>query len=254
MLGSLNAPVTNYIFKWIGKPKDNGFYEANKQFIAPLPLPRANAAERAGLSALAKGMQERRTAQVAEEVALEERLAATARGDLPLERLLPGVRGIEAITETKPKSIDARQAKRWTDDERAGDEEAALARIDALIRLDSEFVVTLAAGKLSFIVDEQEAARLFVGEHDGPLIEAQWRATAIAFQPTGKDDARRLVARLRRVATTADAETARQIVTIGRALAARDVVLRDDEAQLHEMTCRLFKLTPKERALVEAGR
>lgn len=42
LLGVLNAPISNYIFKWLGKPKDNGYYEANKQFIAPLPIPKAS--------------------------------------------------------------------------------------------------------------------------------------------------------------------------------------------------------------------
>ena len=133
------------------------------------------------------------------------------------------------------------------------DEEAALARLDALIRPDSELAVVLDGGKLAFTIDEQEAARLFVGD-EGALIEAQWRAVAIAFQATGKDDARRLIARLRRVATAADAEVTRQIVEIGAKLATRDAVLRDDERQLHEMTCAMFGLTPAERALVERGR
>ena len=253
LTGTLNAPVSDLIFSWQSKPFRGDYRSANKQFIAPLPIPRAGPAERAALSALARGMQERRTAQVAEEAALEERLATTARGDLPLERMLPGVRSIEAIEADLPRSIDKREAKTRIDDDRAADEEAALARLNALIRPDSEFTVALANGKLAFLVDEQESARLFVGD-EGALIEAQWRAVAIAFQPTGKDDARRLVARLRRVATTAEAETARQIVAIGSRLADRDAVLRDDERQLHEMTCAMFRLTPAERALVERGR
>lgn len=254
LAGTLNAPVSNLVFSWLSKPFRGDYRSANKQFIAPLPVPKASAADRAGLSALARGMQERRTAQVADEARLEERLKAAARRDLPLERLLKDVRGIAAITEAMPKSVDARDHQRWIDEERAADEEAALARIDALIRPASTFAVTLIGGKLGFLIDGQEVARLFVDDAEAPLIDAQWRAVSIAFQPSGKEDARRLVIRLRRVATAAEPALAGQIVAIGSALAARDTLIREDEAQLHELTCRLFALTPAERRLVEAGR
>lgn len=38
LLGLLNSRLLNFYFKLIGKPKDNGFYEANKQFIFSLPI------------------------------------------------------------------------------------------------------------------------------------------------------------------------------------------------------------------------
>ena len=38
LLGILNSRVANFYFKLVGKPKDNGFYEANKQFISPIPI------------------------------------------------------------------------------------------------------------------------------------------------------------------------------------------------------------------------
>ncbi len=129
-----------------------------------------------------------------------------------------------------------------------------MARIDGLLRLDSEFAVLLSKGKLSFLIDDQEAAFAFVGDAEGPLVEAQWRAVAISFTPTGKGDAHRLVARLRRVATEAAPAVAEQIIAIGRRLANRAAVIRDDEKQLHDMTCALFKLTPEEKRLVERGR
>ena len=38
LLGVLNGAVADFVFRRIGKPKQGGWYEANKQFIAPLPL------------------------------------------------------------------------------------------------------------------------------------------------------------------------------------------------------------------------
>ncbi len=254
LLGAMNASVTNYIFKWLGKPKDNGFFEANKQFIAPLPIPRADRIDRAALTALAQGLQQRRTRQMDERAALEERLGDTSRPPLPLERLLPDVRPMGEIEAAAPRRIPANERKAWADEERRGQEESALARIDALLRPTAELVVMAADGAVRVAVEEVEAARLFVALEAEPLVAAQWRAVALDFTPTGKGDAKRLLDRLRRVALDAEPDLAAQIVALGARLAELDAVLRDDEAQLHELTCRLFRLTPEERALVEAGR
>ena len=215
LLGVLNAPTSNYVFKWLGKPKDNGYFEANKQFIAPLPIPTADRTSRASLSALAKGMQQRNTDRVRRRAALEERLAATARLRLPLERLLDEVRAIAAIEASLPASVPPSDRKRWIDEQRSADEEAALARIDALFRLDSTLDVVLVEGKLSFRIDERPAARLFVSDGEAALVAAQWRSVALDFQPRGKDDAKRLIERLRRIATDAEPALAAQIIAIG---------------------------------------
>lgn len=254
LLGVLNAPVTNYIFKWHGKPKDNGYFEANKQFIAPLPIPNPDRAGRAALSALAMGMQERQTRRIEHRRDLNERLASTASATWPLERFLPDVRPIAEIEEGAPASLPASQRKTWVDEQRKADEESALARIDGIIQLDSLADVIAERGKLSFRIDEQEVARVFLDEVELTLVEAQWRAVAVDLSPTGKGDAARLVARLRKVATSAEPALRKQIIDIGNELAILSDIIRDDESQLHEMTCFLFGLTDEERRLVERGR
>lgn len=254
LAGILNAPVTNTIFGWLTKPFRGDYKSANKQFIAPLPIPKATRAERAALSALAQGMQQRKTEQVDLHARLDERLGATARTRWPLEKLLPDVRPVATIEADAPASISSADCKRWVDEQRTADEEAALARIDGAIRLDSEASVTLADGKLAFLIDEAEVARVFLGEAESALVEAQWRAAAIDFAPTGKGDAKRLVDRLRYVAVSADPAVAEQIVEIGAKLHWLSDVIRDDEAQLHELTSQMFGLTDVERALVETGR
>jgi hypothetical protein len=234
LAGVLNAPVTNTIFNWLSKPFRGDYKSANKQFIAPLPIPKATRAERTALSALAKGMQQRKTQQVDLRAQLEERLGATARTRWPLEKLLADVRPIPSIEAETPPVIKPRDRKKWVDEQRAADEEAALARINAAIRLDSEASVALADGKLAFLIDDMEVARVFVSEAESALVEAQWRAVSLDFTPTGSGDAKRLVDRLRFVATTADPAVAEQIVVIGRKLHQLSEVVRDDERALVE--------------------
>lgn len=254
LAGIINAPVSNSIFGWLSKPFRGDYKSANKQFIAPLPIPKADRAGKAALSALAKSMQERRTRQVGLRAELEERLGAAAKSSWPMERILPGIRSIAEIEETAPKALKPSERKIWVDEQRKDDEESALARIDGLIGLDSIGEVAAERGKIAFLIDEQEVARTFLDEDQMPLIEAQWRATAVGFAPTGKGDAKRLVDKLRKVVTEAEPALRQQIIDVGGELASVSDVIRDDEDQLHEMTCFLFGLDAEERRLVEAGR
>jgi hypothetical protein len=40
LLAILNSRAADYFFRCTAKPKDRGYFEANKQFIAPLPIPK----------------------------------------------------------------------------------------------------------------------------------------------------------------------------------------------------------------------
>ena len=164
------------------------------------------------------------------------------------------MRSIAEIEAAAPASLPASERKAWIDDQRKADEESALARIDGLIELSSRADVIAERGKLAFRIDERELARTFLGEDELPLVEAQWRAVAVDFAPTGKGDAARLVAKLRKVVISAQPALRKQIIEIGNAMAKLSEIIRDDERDLHEMTCHLFGLTVEERRLVEAGR
>ena len=249
----LNSPVSNAIFGWLSKPFRGDYKSANKQFIAPLPIPRVNRRDRAALSSLAKGMQQRRTERVELRADLEDRLAATPRTNWPLEKLLPDVRSVREIEDETPKSVPSSERKKWVDEQRKADEETALARIDGLVHPTSEATVLLERGKLGILIDDQEIARVFVSDQEAALVAAQWRSTALEFQPGGRGDAKRLIDRLRRVAVSAEPAVAEQIIAIGEKLARLTAVLRDDERDLHELTCLLFNLSADERRLVEQG-
>jgi hypothetical protein len=43
LLGTLNGLVCDFVFRRVGRIKQGGWYEANKQFIAPLPIPNVSA-------------------------------------------------------------------------------------------------------------------------------------------------------------------------------------------------------------------
>ncbi|HEU4810141.1 MAG TPA: hypothetical protein VFS69_05740, partial [Sphingomicrobium sp.] len=185
---------------------------------------------------------------------LDERTGSTASTTWPLDRILPDVRSITEIEQGSPHSLPLSKRKGWVDEQRKADEESALARIDGIINLDSQADVLIERGKLSFRIDEQEVARTFLDSDELPLIEAQWRAEAVDFTPTGKGDSQRLIAKLRKVVATAEPALRNQIIATGSELATLSEEIRKDEQDLHEMTCHLFGLNAEERRLVERGR
>lgn len=254
LAGLINCPTHDLIFSWLSKPFRGEYKSANKQFIAPLPIPDTDRAGRAGFAALAKGMQQRFTERVQFRADLERRLAAASRKTWPLEKLLPEVRAIEEIEDRAPSSLPRSEHKRWVDERRAEDEEAALALIDGTIRLDSAFETRLERGELAFLVDDISVARVFVSPEQETLVHTQWRAVALDFTPTGKGDAKRLLDRLRKVVLDTSDTLREQIIAIGEKLDELGSVIAADERQLHELSAALFNLSQDEEALVLRGR
>ncbi|MBN9788780.1 restriction endonuclease subunit M [Pseudonocardia sp. TMWB2A] len=247
----LNAPVTNTIFQWQSKPFRGDYKSANKQFIAPLPVPNADRKSRATLTALAKRLQQQATERLRLTQDLEERLSTAARTVKTLDQLIPAVRSIPQIEEEISNSIPATNRKNWVDDQRKADEETALAEIDGLIHPASHFDVSLDRGKLSFLIDEREVCRLFVEDDEAELVLAQWRCIALDFTPATKGNGKKLVDRLRKPVTRADAAVHSQIIEISKKISNMSEKLTADETALHEMTLSLFNISPQERRLIE---
>lgn len=57
LAGVLNAPVADFVFRRISKPFRGDYRSANKQFIAPLPIPPATEEERAQIAQRAERLQ-----------------------------------------------------------------------------------------------------------------------------------------------------------------------------------------------------
>ena len=53
----LNGPVADFVFRRISKPFQNDFRSANRQFIAPLPIPNATAEQQAAIAAMSRELQ-----------------------------------------------------------------------------------------------------------------------------------------------------------------------------------------------------
>ncbi|WP_375427034.1 type IIL restriction-modification enzyme MmeI [uncultured Sphingomonas sp.] len=184
---------------------------------------------------------------------LSERLSTLSRRKRPHEWLLPEVRSKREIEADAPSRMTAEARRRHADKLQAEQVEAAVARVDEALRVDSRLDARFEDGELMLLIDGAPAARgIYADADQGAFWLAQWLATALAFEPNGRDNGRRLIDALRAVADEAPPSVRAQVIERQEALSALAATLRAGEAALHEITCRLFALTPAERRLVEA--
>jgi hypothetical protein len=123
----LNAPVCDYVFRIISKPFQNDYRSANKQFIAPLPIPNASAQARADVANRAQCMQQRWTVRRDLLREAEDRLSVLARARHPARWLWPDLPTLPEITELAPKALRlATDRRKWA--EQRLDETSAVPR------------------------------------------------------------------------------------------------------------------------------
>ncbi|MFN7400266.1 MAG: Eco57I restriction-modification methylase domain-containing protein [Sandaracinobacter sp.] len=249
--GILGCPTVDFLFRWSSKPFRGEYLSANKQFIAPLPVPIASATDEAEVARIARALQTGYTRRLALRTALAERLGTVSRRRQPYEWLFTEVQSKTEILRTAPR-LDRREQLAWVDARYETQIEAEIARLDSLIRLDSTFEATFADGELRLLIDDIPALRgIYLDADTGAFLLAQWQVVALAFEPNGNGNGKRLSDQLRMVGFEAPDALRNQIIERQQELAAISADLRELETELHEMTCRLFDLSPAERALVE---
>ena len=130
LMAMLNAPVCDFVFRIISKPFQNDYRSANKQFIAPLPIPNASAEARADIAALARRLQERWTHRRDLLREADDRLSVLARARHPARWLWPELPSLPDMTEQAPKGLRLTTDRRKWAEERLDEMEAA--RVEAL--------------------------------------------------------------------------------------------------------------------------
>ena len=253
--GILGCSTVDMLFSWLSKPFRGEYLSANKQFIAPLPIPAAANDDHHDVSGVANALQSAYTARLRLRRGLADRLGTLARRRRPLDWLLPDVQSKAVIEAAVPPRMGPDARRTWADRLQVEQIEAAIARVDEMIRPGSTLEARFEDGELSLLIDGAPAAAgVYADDATGAFWLAQWQAIALGFEVNGKGNGKRLIDQLRAVADEAPPATRGQIIDRQQQLSTLAVDLAALEARLHEITCRLFALTPDERRLVETRR
>jgi hypothetical protein len=250
LLSVLNGPVADFVFRRIGKPKQGGWYEANKQFIAPLPIPNASAQPRADIAALARRLQQRWTDRRYLLQEANDRLSVLARARHQARWLWPELPTLPEMAEQAPRGLRlATDRRKWAGEQLDEMEAARVEALQAALDRGGRHQVRFERGELRLYVSGGVVLdKIYLDEAAGPLAEAYWRWLLLSGPAR---EAERFASDLRRPPAPSDASAAAQFIERVAALAEEVAAIEVDERALNEMLYDLYRLSPDERNLVE---
>ncbi len=201
LMGIINSPVPNWVFKRIARPKEGGYYEANKQFIAPLPIPDATPEQREDIGNRAKELQELHTLRRDTIAKLDQRLHSaqtTALTPAPKEDWLWSTVGTPTTWKQSPQApagLNARDLTAWAKQQHATALQNHYDTLDTLLQPGAKLEVTNTEDEILLHINGREALHLF-DKPDTPFLAAQWRHTLRDQNVTESYDAKRLIKQL----------------------------------------------------------
>jgi len=254
LLGVLNTKVADFVFRRIAKVKDGGFYEANRQFIEPLPIPEASDAVKADVATKACALQQAHTRRRDLLGLIAARLKSLRPRAKPATWLFPTIKTKLEWEKDAPKGLDAVERAAFADkrfaDAVAAAEEAVGERLKPGVTLEATF----AEGELTLTVDGVPViSGIFLDDAAGSFVLAQWRVLSASFTVTEKSTGKSLCDALRKLADAEASNAAAQLMTYQAELTILDGSIRAQEAAMNAAVYQLYRLTETERALVEGG-
>ena len=250
LLASLNGPVCDFIFRIIAKPFRGNYRSANRQFIAPLPIPNATPEARADIAARARRLQVRWTHRRHLLQEAKERLSVLPRARHPSRWLWPDLPTLPELTEQAPSGLRVGTDRRKWADERLDEMEAArIESLQAALDHSGRREVRFGSGELRLYVSGAVVLnKIYLDETAGRLAESYWRWLLLSGPPR---EAERFAADLRRPPSPVVTPAASQFIERVAALALEVEAIAADERALNDVLYELYQLTPDERNLVE---
>lgn len=255
IIAALNGKPCDFYFRKTAKPKDNDYFEANKQFIKYLPIPKAPPEEQAALARDAERLQvlyDQRRQALAD---IAGRLGAVRTRPRPYEWLFPSLPDLEDLKDQAPKRLIGTERRAWVKDRLAREVEArqaALAeRLSPGVTLSAEIV----RGELRFLIDGIPAITgIFPPPAEAPFLLAQWLVLASRTEVTAKTTGKKLADLLRTVSPSAEPHIIEDVIRLQTSIATDEAEIIALETRINETIYRLHKLKPDEIAMIEAAR
>ncbi len=241
----LNSAPANFYWRLTSKPFQNDYRSANKQFIAPIPIPDATPEQRKYIGDRARELQDLHTRRRDLIDKLDSRLNSDQTEDLGPK---PGPDWIWAKVGSKtsflkhpdlPKNLNKTQIKAWS---KARHEEALAERLDTLdvllqpgvpLRIDNT------DDEITLHINDRPALTLY-DKPDTPFLAAQWRHTLRDKNVTEAYNGKKLLNDLLKLKTTKDDTLKTRILALDHEITDLDQVMADKEREMNEIVSGLY--------------
>jgi hypothetical protein len=252
--GVINAPVANFVFRRTSKPFRGEYRSANKQFIAPLPIPPADSNKREEVAAIARNLQTHHTARRDIVERLTRRLTAVPSKSRPENFLFPGLGTVKAFLDDAPRNLAETERKEWAKQQYEQELQAHYDAISARLFPGVDFSAEFIEGELTFSVDATKVLdKIFLTPEEGAFVAAQWKVLASTFSVTERTDGKKLCNALRKTVVTENQALVQQIIDLEGQLTELETTIRREEAEMNALIYKLYDLTPEEIRTVEQG-
>lgn len=255
LLAILNAPVANWVFVRIAAPKSGGYFEANKQFIAPLPIPRATPTQKRAIGERALALEQQHSELRELKTQIDYRLSdrsgvtVTRRSE---DWLLPMLGTLAYWKRKASASLSAPEKTKWAQEQRGRLLENELARMQTAMIVGRTITADFLVGELRvFAGDTQIINRIFVSDDQGPFIAALWQHALQGLSSTASLTAGRLVEVFRRLHTSDNSALRQQVIDLQGRANEMDLQIRIAERDLNSEIFDLYGLSDSERQLIE---
>ncbi len=251
LLAVLNGPVCDWVFRRIAKPKDNQYFEANRQFIAPLPIPRADEATRNALGAAARELQRLHSSRRDTLRDLRHRLETSPSQNRRLDFIFPALRTARQRRGEAPRGV---HAGTWATAAYDAELDERYGSISSALHPEVALEVVFERGELRVLADGATIIDgIFVDAVEGPFIAAQWNARLDSFAPPTTNPGRALVNLLRRLIVTDNQALRDQVIALELEQRTMKATIEDREAALNERLYALYGLSDAECRMIERG-
>lgn len=254
LLAVLNSPVCDFVFKRIAKPKDGGWFEANRQFIGPLPIPEATDDRRRPVEDAARKLQDLHTRRrnLLKEIA---RRCETLRYRSKVESwVFPVLKSKRELEDEAPAKLDREQKKAWANKEYQLALDALLSDLGAMLTPDATLDAEFNDGELKFFIDGHPVVeQVFLPAAEGEFIAAQWKVLASTYSVTEKTDGRKFVNALRKIGESSNPAVVVQIIEKQKELSRIEAEIATAEAEINTLVYRLYGLSAADVAIIESG-
>lgn len=251
--GILNSAVADWVFRRIAKPKGGGYFEANRQFIAPLPIPKANNAYVKRVERQSKALTTLYSARrdILEEI--DRRFNSCELETYPEEDLWPKL--VHSVSWHRAKAADHLNSKErtaWARAERQKEISKANDILAATLKPGVKLLAEFRKGELKLLADDFAAI-------DGVFVEDEWGEKAVLWwnqvlrtnRPVGEFDAQGFANSLRSLRIPATKALANQLRKLDAELHQLEEQIAKSEADLENITHKLYALTEAESAMVK---
>ena len=253
LLGILNAPIADFIFRRVSKPFRGDYLSANRQFIKDLPIPRADTAAQMPVAALARDLQRLHTERrrILDDLGRRLNVATRAR---PPEWLFHGLPAAEDFALNAAASLGARERRARSTTLREAEIARREAAIGSALRPGARLFATLAAGELALLADGVPVVdRVFVTVAESAFVHAVWRRLAAITTVTERLTGKGLCDLLRRVPPATNPALVESVTSLAAELDAAEAAILEAETALNEASFALYGLSAEEQAMVLAG-